>query len=261
MNSSPKSALLLAIFVVCALLCPCGYARAAGKHSAALPLPATTFFCPSGTEDVMHYFVMDKEHRATQFLSGTKNPIYTEVFPNEDFAARGYWFWLKSPSAHGFDVDVFDEKYVYLRSTELIWKDNTTFKRKVRDVPLTSRCVPINAPASEIEIRDVGFGFYSSCNLYKASLLGTIVNRLDAPVLTDTEGNIGRVWTRVLHYQYNCDKHFGNCKDEEQFFLGRGYGQWQWRHYRNGELVNTTLINHIGTGTAKEILPCPGSYQ
>jgi hypothetical protein len=26
----------------------------------------------------------------------------------------------------------------------------------------------------------------------------------------------------VLHYHYDCNKTFGNCKDEEQFFLGNG---------------------------------------
>jgi hypothetical protein len=253
--------LLSTLLVVCALLCPGELASAAGRHPAALPPPETAFSCPSGTEDVMQYFVMDKERRAKQFLSGTKNPIYTEVFPDEDFAARGYWFWLKSPSAHGFDVDVFDEQYVYLRSTELTWKDNTTFKRKAHDVPLAPRCVAVNQPAPEIRVRDARFEFYSSCTLYKTSSLGTIVNRLDPPVLMDTEGNLGQVWTRVLHYRYNCDTAFDNCKDEEQFFLGKGFGQWQWRHYRDGELANTTVINQIGAGTAKGRLPCPGSYQ
>jgi len=66
---------------------------------------------------------------------------------------------------------------------------------------------------------------------------------------------------RIMKGGGYCDTRFGSCKDEEQFFLGKGFGQWQWRHYRNDELANTTLINHIGTGTAKGTLPCPGSYQ
>jgi hypothetical protein len=209
----------------------------------------------------MQYFAMGKQHRKNQFLSGNKNPIYTEVFPDEDFAPEGYWFWLKSPTAHGFDVDTFDENNIYLRSTELEWKDNTTFKRKYRDVPLTSRCVPVDGASDEVQVREARFVFYASCAPYKTSTLGTIVNRLDAPVLMDTGGNLGKVWTRVLHYHYNCDPHFRNCKEEEQFFLGKGYGQWQWRHYRNGELVNTTIINHIGPGVVTSTLPCTESYQ
>ncbi len=48
-----------------------------------------------------------------------------------------------------------------------------------------------------------------------------------APVQMDAGGSVGQVWTRVLHYHYNCDRSFQNCKDEEQFYLANGYGLWQ----------------------------------
>jgi len=80
---------------------------------------AETFACPAGQVDVMNYFAMDQQRRPLQFMSGSPNPIYTEVYPNQDFATSGYWFWLKSPTAHGFDVKAFDHNYVYMRSTEL----------------------------------------------------------------------------------------------------------------------------------------------
>ena len=48
----------------------------------------------------MKYFVMSGERRANHFLKGQPNPIFTRVFPESDFAATGYWFWLKSPQAH-----------------------------------------------------------------------------------------------------------------------------------------------------------------
>ena len=67
-------------------------------------LAAQDFSCPARQADVMKYFVMNKERRASQFLDGNPNPIYTQVFPDLDFASRGYWFWLKSTKAHGFDV-------------------------------------------------------------------------------------------------------------------------------------------------------------
>jgi hypothetical protein len=203
----------------------------------------------------MQYFAMDQQNRETQFMNGQPNPIYTEVFPNEDFAASGYWFWLKSPSAHGFDVKAFDQNYVYIRSTELVWTDNTTFKRFVNDLPIAARCAPINSAGPEIQVPDTSFQYFSSCNPYKSSELGTSVNDLDAPALMGTGGNIGQVWTRVLHYRYNCDDNFQNCINEEQFFLAQGYGQWQWKHYQSGILVNSTLINNIEPGTAAELCP------
>ena len=209
----------------------------------------------------MQYFAMDMQNRETQFMNGQPNPIYTQVFPDEDFAASGYWFWLKSASAHGFDVKAFDPNYVYIRSTELTWTDNTTFKRFDQDLPIAARCIATDAAGPEIQVTNTNFQYFAACASYKSSQLENSVNDLDAPVLMDTGGNIGQVSARVLHYRYNCDTNFQNCVNEEQFFLAQGYGPWQWNHYQNGTLVNSTLINNIEPGTPTGTLPCANSYQ
>jgi hypothetical protein len=49
-------------------------------------LTAQTFPCREGETDVMKYFVMAQSDRASDHMSGNPNPIYTKVFPNEDFA-------------------------------------------------------------------------------------------------------------------------------------------------------------------------------
>jgi len=103
-------------------------------------------------------------------MNGPQNPIYTEVFPDEDFASSGYWFWLKSVTANGFDVKAFDQNYVYLRSTELVWSDNTTFKRFVSDLPVAARCVASTAAGPEIQVADTSFQYYSACSPYKSSI-------------------------------------------------------------------------------------------
>jgi hypothetical protein len=224
-------------------------------------LLAQEFSCPDGQIDVMKYFVMSESLRSNEYMSGTTNPIYTKVFPDEDFAEEGYWFWLKSATANGFDVKAFDGDYVYMRSTELIWTNNTTFKRFVHDLPIAARCVPSGEAGPEIKVQDTSFQYYSSCKAYKESNIGTAVNDLDAPVLMDTGGNIGQVWTRVFHYYYNCNADFEQCTDEEQFYLANGYGEWQWKHYQNGVLVNSTLINNMESGTTNATLPCPDSYN
>lgn len=209
----------------------------------------------------MKYFAMSQSARANQHMSGTSNPIYTKVFPNQDFADSGYWFWLKSSAGHGFDVKAFDANYVYMRSTELTWTDNTTFKRFVHDLPIAPRCVTEGQAGPEIKVKDTSYQYYSSCKTYKQSRLGTAVNNLDAPVLMDTGSNMGQVWTRVLHYHYNCNSDFKQCADEEQFFLANGYGLWQWKHFKNGSLVKTTLINDVAAGSTNASLPCADSYE
>jgi hypothetical protein len=222
---------------------------------------AQPFSCPSGESDMLKYFVMSDKYRDNYFLSGDKNPLYTKVFPNEDFAETGYWFWLKSAQAHGFDVKAFNDTYIFMRSTELIWANNTTFKRFVDDLPIAARCVAEGKPGPEIKISDTAYQYYSSCHPYKQARLGTVINDLDAPVLMDAGSNIGRVWTRVLHYHYSCNQDFQQCADEEMFFLANGYGEWQWRHYKNGSLVNSTLINTLDLGSTNATLPCRESYE
>jgi len=148
-----------------------------------------------------------------------------------------------------------------MRSTELVWTDNTTFKRFDRDLPIAARCVSEGQAAPEIKVPDTGYQYYSDCKTYKKSGLGTAVNDLDAPAQIDAGGNIGQVWTRVLHYHYNCDPNFQQCADEEQFFLANGYGECQWKHYHNGLLVNSTLINNFESGSTNANLPCMNSYE
>ena len=210
---------------------------------------------------MMKYFAMSHDNRAHHFLEGQPNPLFTKVFPDSDFAATGYWFWLKSPRAHGFDVKSFDETYIYMRATELEWKDNTTFKRFERDLPIAARCVSEGQSGPEITVADTRFQYFASCRPYKSSKLDRAVNDLDAPVLMDAGGNLGNVWTRILHYHYNCDGQFQHCKNEEQFYLGKGYGLWQWKHYKNGELLKSALMNDFETGTVQATLPCEESYR
>lgn len=226
-----------------------------------LTVAAQEFSCPAGQSDTMKYFVLAQAKRSDQFLNGNPNPLFTEVFPDVDFPATGYWFWLKSPKAHGFDVKSFDENYVYMRSTELVWTDNTTFKRFDHDLPIAARCVPEGKPGPTIKVSDTNFKYYSSCSPYKSSYLRTAVNHLSAPMMMDAGGNIGNIWTRVLHYRYNCDQNFENCEDEEQFFLGNGYGLWQWKHFKKGRPVGFTLINQLKEGRPEAALPCAESYR
>jgi hypothetical protein len=77
----------------------------------------------------------------------------------------------------------------------------------------------------------------------------------------ETGGNIGQVWTRVLHYRYNCNDDFQQCADEEQFYLANGFGEWQWKHYHHGAPVNSTLINNLEQGSTDATLPRADSYE
>ena len=115
-------------------------------------------------------------------MSGPANPIYTEVYPDQDFAKSGYWFWLKNKSATGFDVKAFDSVFIYMRATELNWQA-TSFKRFVHDLPVAFRCVSAGKSGPQIRLlaSSSAFTFYSNCTAYKTSNLGAVVNNIDAP--------------------------------------------------------------------------------
>ena len=121
-------------------------------------------------------------------------------------------------------MKAFDRNYVYIRSTELTWTDNSTFKRFAHELPIGARCVPADAVGPQIQVADTTFNYFTSCSPYKSSKVGTSLNDLDAPAMMDAGGSLGLVMTRILHYRYNCDSAYENCADEEQFFLAKGYG-------------------------------------
>jgi len=136
----------------------------------------------SGHDEV---FCDERRQEANHFLNGQPNPIFTRVFPDCDFATTGYWFWLKSSQAHGFDVKSFDEKYIYMRATELEWKD-----RFDDDLPIAARCVVEGKAGPELKIFNTRFQYFASCRPYKSSNVGSAVNDLDAPVLMDAGSDL-----------------------------------------------------------------------
>ena len=62
---------------------------AALLSGAAAAQESATFSCLAGKADIMKYFVMSKSRRSQHYLTGSTNSVYTQVFPNEDFAPQG----------------------------------------------------------------------------------------------------------------------------------------------------------------------------
>lgn len=69
-----------------------------------------------------------------------------------------------------------------MRSTELEWKDNGTFKRFVHDLPIAARCVTEGKSGPEIKTAETTFRYFSSCRAYKTSTVRTAITDLDAPL-------------------------------------------------------------------------------
>ena len=231
---------------------------------------AQTFSCPTGTEDMLNYFVMAYPTRVANFMGpGNANPIYSWISPDylDAFADTGYFVWTKSSNGYPWDVKSFDTRYVYDRSTELVWNDPQSFKRFDQDLPITHRCVKVGKPGATIKLAaaSTGYSFYSSCTPYKTEYLNYVRNTLTAPVLIDTGGNLGQVPTRLFKYHYDCDSTYANCHDMEVFSLGYQLGLYDWKHYtaQNGKWVlrQESSINNFDVGQTTPYLPCVSSYE
>ena len=244
-----------------ALLC-LGLALAASAH-------AQTFSCPTGTEDMMNYFLMAYPNRVDSFVGpGNANPIYSTVVPElgAGFAPQGYFLWIKSVNGYPWDIKSFDAKYVYDRATELSWTDPQSFKRFNKDLPMSTRCVPVGKAGQTIRISPTNstYSFYASCSAYQTGQLKYVYNTISKPVLVNT-GNLGQVQTRYFKYHYGCDSSYSHCSDMEVFSLGNQVGLFDWQHYinKNGywSKVQESLINHFTAGQTTPSLPCTTSYQ
>jgi hypothetical protein len=229
----------------------------------------STFTCPSGTEDILKYFVMAYPNRLNHYMGpGNANPVYTTVEPElgSKYSTSGRFLWLKSSAGYPWDVKAFDQSYVYDRSTELNWNDPTSFKRFTRDLPMSHRCVPVGAAGSTIYLNSSqsSYGFYNSCQQTQTANLGYVKNEITAPVASNTGGNLGSVKTRFFEYYYGCNSAYSFCTDEEVYSLGYQVGLYKWQHYQNQSgklvLVQTSNIDEFDQGQATPYLPCSTSY-
>lgn len=226
--------------------------------------------CPSGTEDMLNYFVMGYPNRLTNYMGpGNANPVYTSISPDlgSNFAVSGEFFWIKSSVGYPWDIKTFDGSYVYDRATEYNWNDPTTFKRFNTDLPMSKRCVPVNKSGGSVRISSgsTAYTAYTNCLPIQTQNLGYVINSISAPSMVNTGGNLGTVQTRYFTYEYSCNSGYKNCAYEEVYSLGYGIGVYDWKMYVNqgGTFVlqQESVINQFDSGSATPYLPCTSSYQ
>jgi hypothetical protein len=234
------------------------------------PLFAQIQSCPAGTEDMMSYFTMGYPNRLSSYMGpGNANPIYNSIVPDlgSNFATSGYFLWTKSSVGYPWDIKTFDQNFIYDRTTEVSWSDPTTFKRFNTDLPMSRRCVPIGKPGGAIRISpaNTNYSSYANCLPTLTQNLGYVINRISAPTLVNTGGNLGPVETRLFTYTYSCDSSYTNCAFKEVFSLGYQVGLYNWKYYRNEagvfKLVQQSKINYFDSGSATPYLPCASSYE
>ena len=229
-----------------------------------------SFRCPKNSEDMLSYFVMSYPDRADHYMGpGNANPIYSSIDPDlgTSFATNGTFLWVKSASGYPWDVNTFDQNFVYHRSTELKWVDPTTFKRQVNDMAISPRCVSSHGagPSLQIAPAQSTYQFYSNCQPYQTANLSYVSNSISKATSVNTGGNLGTVTTRYLTYKYACNSTYSSCGYMEVFALGKNVGLYDWKYYinQNGVMVlkQESVINNFSVGASTPYFACPNTAQ
>jgi hypothetical protein len=216
----------------------------------------STISCPSGTYDMLDWMTMDSDLRSHSHLAGSANPLYSTIWP-------GKFYWTKGGNGSPWDIQLYDNHYIYLWITEYAWNDPNTYKKfsNNTNLPLTPRCAKGGFPGSTLKISNTSYDTHTSCNSFSRRNLKKGVNQVWGPYKLSFGGSLpNRMPTLVVSYRYNCDSAYNSCGDKEEYYLSQRYGLVQWVHYSllrgRYEQQQKSIFNRLSAGTVVPKFPC-----
>jgi len=223
----------------------------------AMPAEAeTTMACPDGTYDMLDWMTLDSNLRGSYHLTGNANPLYTNM-------GSGKFYWTKGANGTPWDIQLYDNDYIYLWITEMNWNNPQTFKKFAgnTNMPLAPRCAKAGFPGSVIRVPNTSYQTYSDCTHYITQNLKQGVNQVWGPYWISLGGALpSKLKVLVASYRYNCDVNYSNCGDKEEYYLAQKYGLVQWVHYSlvSGayQIQQKTVFNQIASGATTPNFPC-----
>ena len=215
----------------------------------------STMSCPAGTYDMLDWMTLDSNLRFTDHMSGSANPLYTEIMANK-------FYWTKGSGGYPWDIQLYDSTFIYLWITEYAWNSPNTYKKFSYNTnePLAPRCAKAGFPGSSIKVPNTSFDIYTDCTHYTRHNLGTGVNEVWGPYYLSFGGRLpNNLKTLVISYRYNCTN-YQNCNDKEEYYLAQQYGLVQWVHYamNSGKYVQQqkSVFNTLTPGIASPKFAC-----
>ncbi len=222
----------------------------------ALAGPASATACLSTQYDMMSWFAMGSSWSTQYHLTGNANPLYTYRG-----TYRGkVFYWVKGASGSPWDVNYYDDNYIYQWATEYNWNDPTSYKAFNIAMPWSPRCVnqpPAGVYGSKlatISLPSSPYTIYgSSCVASSIKNLGYVVNEIWGPTPISLGGSLSsNALTLTLSYRYSCSSSYNNCRYKETFDFQRPYGLVRWIYYvqQNGQYVqqNQSVFNNKVSG-------------
>jgi len=162
----------------------------------------------------------------------TKNGHYNMVYP-----MSGTFYWVKSSAGYPWDINLFDQNFIYQSITEYKWTDPHTYKIFNTPIKWTPRCIKIPSTSGgkiatvTVPSSSSGFRVYSSCSSYTSHTLGNIISEIWGPTTLNVGGNIPPgLPTLTMVYRYACSSTFQGCKYKETFAYQKGVGLVKWTY-------------------------------
>jgi hypothetical protein len=123
------------------------------KLLALLPLLAASASatpCTSTQYDMLSWFAMGSSWSQQYHLAGNANSLST-------YRSNRVFYWIKAPSGYPWDVNYYDNSYIYQWATEYNWTDPTSYKafNSTTTMPWSPRCV--DKPAVGVYGNRAGF--------------------------------------------------------------------------------------------------------
>jgi hypothetical protein len=179
------------------------------------------------------------------------------------------FYWTKTGQGYPWDIQLYDDNYIYLWVTEVDWHNPNTFKvfNSPRlgyfNLPLVPRFAQGGFPGSTIKISDSTYEIHTDCNTFTTKSLSHVINEVWGPYTESLGGELpSNLQTLVISYRYACDSTYGNCKDKEEFHVAKPYGIVKWQHQKlqaDGTYAapdNVSLFNKVVTGQAQVVTTC-----
>jgi hypothetical protein len=212
--------------------------------------------------DMLAWMTMRSDLSYAHHMTGTANPLYSHRESDR-------FFWTKTAQGYPWDIQLYDDQYIYLWVTELDWKDTHSFKafhsptRGRFNMPLVPRFARAGYPGSTITVSDSTYQIHSDCNTFVTKNLGHVVNELWGPYEETLGGDLpAKLTTLVISYRYTCDANYSNCQNKEEYHFAQPYGLVKWQHERlradgtYGPPDNVTVFNHMEAGQTTPITSC-----
>lgn len=241
------------------------------------PTPANaeqTITCPPGQYDMLDWLTLDSDLRGNHYFSDS-TPLYTVVYTS----GSTKFYWLKGGSGYPWDINLYDNNYIYRWVTENVWGDPYTYKKAYTDTnkPFVARCAAAGSPGWNQVIPPSGSPFNTKyavyddpnqtnhCHLASINDLKYVVNEVWGPYSESFPGGTlpNPLTTLVVAYRWGCTNN-GNgtysCTNKEEYHLAQRYGLVQWKHFTSSNcdpntgkctwtLQDTSTHNNLVQGT------------